>query len=111
MIKTASEKISDNLNKNRGLLKHIILISFTSVISAILTVLFKMYMARKLGPGAYGELISLIAILFILLTGFSAAHITLAKFFSDFRSKRKYGKMSYLFRTTLRYSFFSGAWA
>ncbi len=110
MIKRVNENISNHINKNQGLLKHIILIGITSGISTIFTLFFQMYMGRKLGPSIYGELISLMAILFIILTGFSVIHTILTKFFSEFKAKKQYKKIGYLFTATLRYLFFSGVW-
>ena|SRR3989344_2048899 len=111
MIKIVHRHVVKHLNKNKGLLKHIVVLSSASVITTIFTVLFKIYMGRKLGPGLFGELISLVAILFIILTGFSVLHTTLAKFFSHYNSRKQYGKMKYLFNKASKFLFFSGMWA
>lgn len=111
MIKRVHRHVARHLNKNKGLLKHIAVLSLASVVTIIFTILFKIYLGRKLGPGLFGELISLVAILFIILTGFSVLHTTLAKFFSHYNSKKQYGKMKYLFGRALRFLFFSGMWA
>ena len=111
MIKKIHKHVVKHLNKNKGLLKHIVILSSASIVTTIFTLLFKIYMGRKLGPSLYGELISLVAILFIMLTGFSVLHTTLAKFFSHYNSKKQYGKMRYLFGRALKFLFFSGMWA
>ncbi|MBI2124867.1 hypothetical protein HYT92_03690, partial [Candidatus Pacearchaeota archaeon] len=71
MIKKIHRHVARHLDKNKGLLKHMVILSSASVVTTIFTVLFKIYAGRKLGPGLFGELISLVAILFIILTGFS----------------------------------------
>src|SRR3989338_5152815 len=111
MIKIVHRHVVKHLNKNKGLLKHIVVLSSASIVTTIFTLLFKIYLGRKLGPSLFGELISLVAILFIMLTGFSVLHTTLAKFFSHYNSKKQYGKMRYLFNKALRFLFFSGMWA
>lgn len=111
MIKKVHRHVVKHLNKNKGLLKHVVILSSAAVVTTIFTLLFKIYLGRKLGPSLFGELISLVAILFIILTSFSVLHTTLAKFFSHYNSKKQYGKMKYLFNKALKFLFFSGMWA
>ena len=97
-----------HLEKNEGLLKHVILMGIISTIANLFTIGFNIYAARKLIPAEYGALISLVAIIFIFVTTFAAVQITITKFVSHYKVKSRYEEISTLLKKSFIFFFFVG---
>lgn len=98
-----------HLDKNEGLLKHVIFMGIMTTIANLLAVGFNLYAARRLSPEDYGALVSLIAIVFIFTTTFSAIHITITRFVSHYKVKSRMEEINTFLRKTFMFFFFVGA--
>lgn len=97
-----------HLEKNQGLLKHVIFMGIVTTIANLFAVAFNLYAARKLPTEEYGALVSLIAIIFIFSTTFAAVHVTITKFVSHYKVKSRFEEINVLMRKTFKFFFFVG---
>ncbi|HIH31944.1 TPA: oligosaccharide flippase family protein [Candidatus Woesearchaeota archaeon] len=78
------------------ILKNILTVSYNSLAIAILTLVFHLIMSRKLGPGDYGTLVTLLSINSIVLLSLSAVGFVVARFISYYRTREQYDNMKFL---------------
>lgn len=100
--------ISNNLNKNRGALKHLITIFTLSSMANLFTVGFYFIMSRKLGPGAYSVFAVLLAIFQVASVTAGVVSTIIIKFITYFKAKSQYDKISMLLNLSMKYLFISG---
>ncbi|MAG47626.1 hypothetical protein CL617_03395 [archaeon] len=70
--------------------------------------LFHFFVARLLGPSSYGILGSLLSILYILTIPFNTIQTAIARFTSEFNSKKEEGKIAFLLRKSTKKMFIAG---
>lgn len=69
-----------------------------SLLSNFTNYLFNLFMGRYLGPERYGILAALVSVLAIVSVPSAAITTTVAKFSSEYKTKKEWGKLALLFR-------------
>ncbi len=89
-------------HKEHSLLKGSLILLIATILTGILQYLFFSYIARKLGPEKYGEVIALLSIYFIAVIASGAINSLLVRFVTYFKSRSQYDKINRLFKNSFR---------
>ena len=100
--------ISNQLNKNDGLIKHSLVVFIAVGIVSILNYVFHLYMGRALGPEEYSILGVLFSLFYILNAPASTIDTIITKFSSEFKAKGEYSKIRYLLVKSFKLVIFYG---
>lgn len=88
--------------------RHGLMMTIFSVATGLFNYLYQIMMGRLLTPEHYGTLLSLIALFTIIAVFAKAIQTSITKFSSRFKAAGDLGKVSYLWRFSLKYSFIFG---
>jgi len=97
MIKRMSAFVGPLLESNDSLLKHSAIIFVCSMIANVLGYFFQLFMGRMLGPEGFGELGALFSIIYLFAALFTTLQTVITNFSSEYKAKKAYGKLHYLF--------------
>ena len=100
--------IVNNLNKNKGALRHLLTVFTLSSIANLFTIGFYFVMSRKLGPEEYSVFGVLLAMFQIVSVTASVISIVIIKFITHFKAKSQYDKISTLLNISMKYLFIIG---
>jgi len=88
--------------KNSKLVKDNLILFIGNALGAFFTFLFHFYMGRKLGPGDYGALGAILALIYLFTIPLTTIQTSIAKFTSSFKLEKKLKEIHYLHKAATK---------